>query len=489
MSPNAHIYNYDSVSLIHPYIKYEKYDYLDNLERVFGKNASNIESANKSSAKFNLIISIARYIKELSANFFSSYYKIHRLRIYAGQIKFNDYSTSEKFSMELTPFTVSADSIDKERNKVNVSLESPVKPFGRLSVMVSVNPKDSSDFDLTYHLNKLSVPMFNPYTITYTSFPLDRGTLEFNGTWRVRNGYINSLNHLVIIDPRTTRRIRSKDTKWVPVPLIMSFVRERGNVIDYQIPITGNLKDPKFHVKNIIGDLLRNIFVKPPTTPYRLQVKNIENKIEKTISLKWQMRQNALFPEQEKFVNGISDFLIKNPDAELVVHPNQYSYKEKEYILFYETKKKFYMAVNKKETLSEDDEKKIEKMSVKDSLLVAYLNRHLKDSLIFTIQEKCYNVVDTAHVNEMFARLIEDRKKSFMAVFEEKNIDKRVKFSKNENVTPFDGFSFYKIDYNGEFPESLLKAYREINELNNEAPRKKFKKERRLTTEKIKGNF
>ena len=47
------------------------------------------------------------------------------------------------------------------------------------------------------------------------------------------------------------------------MPLIMTFIRERGNVIDYEIPITGNLKDPKFHLSDVIFDLLGNIFVKP----------------------------------------------------------------------------------------------------------------------------------------------------------------------------------------------------------------------------------
>ena len=50
-----------------------------------------------------------------------------------------------------------------------------------VSVAVSINPKDSSDFDLQYHFQKLPVSMFNPYIISSTSFPLDRGTLEFNG--------------------------------------------------------------------------------------------------------------------------------------------------------------------------------------------------------------------------------------------------------------------------------------------------------------------
>ena len=59
-----------------------------------------------------------------------------------------------------------------------------------LSVDLSINPKDSSDFDLQYHFQKLPVSMFNPYIISYTSFPLDRGTIEFKGTWNVRNGMI-----------------------------------------------------------------------------------------------------------------------------------------------------------------------------------------------------------------------------------------------------------------------------------------------------------
>ena len=57
-------------------------------------------------------------------------------------------------------------------------------------------------------------------------------------------------------------------------------------------------------------------------------------------------------------------------------------------------------------------------------------------------------------------------------------MDNRVKILKGEQVVPYNGFSFYKIEYKGEFPESLIKAYHNMNELNNEAPRKKFKQER-----------
>jgi hypothetical protein len=472
--------------LAHPYLKYEIYDYLDNLQTMFGKNGANIEAANTNAAEFNLIISIARYVKVLANSFFKSDYKINRLRIYKGDIKFNDFSTSEKFALELFPLSVIADSIDKDHNRVNVSLQSLIKPYGNVSVAISINPKDSSDFDMQYQFRKIPVSMFNPYTISFTSFPLDRGTLEFNGIWKVRKGMIQSANHLVIIDPRTSKRLRNKDTKWIPVPLIMTFIRERGNVIDYEIPITGNLKDPKFHLHYVIFDLLRNTFLKPPTTPYRLQVKNIETEIEKSISLKWETRQSSLLPGQEKFIEIMGDFLLKNPDASISVYPQYYALKEKENILFFETKKKYFLEINNRNSrsFSNEDSVKVDKMSIKDSLFILYLNKHIKDSLIFTVQGKCASIIDSTFVNTKFDRLNKEREISFTQYFKKKAVVNRVKILKGEQVVPYNGFSFYKIVYNGEIPESLIKAYHQMNELNSEAPRKKFKQERKSANKK-----
>jgi hypothetical protein len=58
-------------------------------------------------------------------------------------------------------------------------------------------------------------------------------------------------------------------------------------------------------------------------------------------------------------------------------------------------------------------------------------------------------------------------------------VESRVKIHTAESKTPYNGFSFFKIVYKGELPESLIKAYRQMNELNNIAPRNRFKKERK----------
>lgn len=481
LSPKNLKYIFDSISLAHPYVKYELYDHLDNLQTIFGKSGSNVKNVNANPSKFNLIIEIAHYINEISKNFFKSNYKINRLAIYNGDFKFNDFSESEKFSAALNPLYFIADSVNKNHDRVNASLKSGIKPYGNISTRLSINPKDEQDFDLQYHLGNLSTAMFNPYIISFTSFPIDRGTMEFNGNWNVKNGIIESDNHVVVIDPRVTKRIKNKDLKWIPMPLILALIRERGNVIDYQIPITGNLKNPKFHLKDVFLDLLVNIFVKPVTTPYRVKVRNVETEIEKSLTLRWKMRSNSLESNQEKFIQKMADFLVENPKATITVYPQNYAIKEKEYILFFEAKKKYFLTVNhkKSDSFCKADSETVNKLSIKDSLFIHYLNKEVKNPLMFTVQDKCTELVGSNLVNARFQQLKKNRIKVFMFYFAKNAVEKQVKIKEDNNIIPYNGFSFYKINYKGEPPEPLQKAIQEMNELNDEPPRKEFKETRK----------
>ncbi|MEO6304250.1 MAG: DUF748 domain-containing protein [Bacteroidia bacterium] len=486
LSPKNKKYMIDSVSLDRPFLKYERYDHLDNLQTIFGKKGVKVASA-KNSRRFNLIFEIGDYIVKLSKNFLKSNYKVNRLAIYNGNLLYNDYKLSEKVSLGIRPFYVFADSINKSDARVKFDLRSGLNPYGEMAVHVSINPKDSSDFDMNYHLQKIPATLFNPYLVNYTSFPLNRGTIEITGNWRVREGNIQSTNHLLIIDPRVAKRVHKKDIKWIPLPIIMAIARERANVIDYEIPITGSLKKPKIHWRDAILDALTNVFVKPVTTPYRLKVKEAEQEIEKIVYVKWQMQQAEIYPSQQKFLNKIADFLQEHPESSISVYPQTFEEKEKEYILFYEAKKKYFLHCNKKgeKDYTEDDSDLVAKMSIKDSTFFHYITKHLNDPMLFTIQDKCERYIGKALVTKRYEQLLHNRKTAFITPFKENGTSNRVKIQANENSIPYNGFSFFKLAYNGAMPEELSKAYEEMDELNDETPRDKYNSVRK----KIKSMF
>jgi len=480
-SPAKRNYVIDSLSLVQPFVMYERYDQLDNIQNMFGRKGANVKEA-QNDGRFNLILEIAKYVQVMAKNFLKSDYKVGRVAIYDANVRFNDYSSSEKFSVSLDPMNIVADSINKKDKWFDVTLRSGIKPYGDLQIEVSIDPKQDVDFDLDYRIIKVPVSMFNPYLMSFTSFPLDRGSIGIKGKWHVRNGIIESDNRLMVIDPRVGKRVRNKDTKWIPVPLIMAFVRERGNVIDYEIPITGDLKSPSFNVWDAVWDLVTNIFVKPATTVYRAQVKNIEAEIEKSITMRWTMRHSTLTSSQEDFLEDMADFLKENPEVIIKVQPQHYTTKEREHTLFYEAKKAFYLLETKKKAseFDEDDMEAVDKRSVKDSAFVKFLDAQVADSMLFTMEAKCAKFLDAAKVEASLKNLTANRKEAFMEFFTEKGVAKQVQFMKDEQVVPYNGFSFYKLDYVGELPEKLRKAYEEMNELNEEAPRKRYKRVRKL---------
>jgi len=481
LDPKNKKYFFDSVQLIHPYFKYERYDRLDNIQRIFGKGGARVAAVNANPEKFNLIIEIAKYVKIIFKNFLKSDYKINNLDLKNGDFRYNDYSISEKFAVGLSPFTIKANSVNSENKWVKIFMESGIKPFGKISATVKINPKNNKDFNLNYKLQKIPAALFNPYLITYTSFPLERGEVELSGKWTVRDDHIQSTNHFILIDPRIAKRVRKKDTRWIPIPLIMSFVRERGNVIDYDIPITGDLKNPDFHIADVLKDLVKNIFIKPPTMYYGIEIRNTENEIEKSLSFKWGMRQTALNKTQTTFVKKISDFLKDNETASIAIHSYSYSEKEKESILFFEAKKKYFFKIHAKfkNMMTEEDSLSIEKMSSKDTSFVKYLDKHTNDSMLFTIQEKCYRFVGAAIVDKKMLLLIKEREQAFVEYFKINETEKRITFFENQNTIPFNGFSYFKIDYKGEVPETLMNAYHDLDEINSEPPRDKYLKFRK----------
>ena len=483
LSPKNKKYLLDSVSLLEPYFKYELYDHLDNFQAMFGKDGGKVIEAKYSSGNTNILFQIADYVKLLVKNFFKSNFEVKRLAIYKANTHFIDYSINEKFDVSATPFYIFADSIRRSDKWVNLSFRTGVKPYGKVSVDINMNPKDSSDFNINYHLRQIPAAMFNPYLITYTSFPLDRGTLELKGAWQVRNGIIKSNNHFILVDPRLHNKQKHKGAKWIPLKLIMFFARERGNVIDYEIPITGNLKNPKFKLKDIILDALTNLFVKPLTTLYRTEIKNVENEIEASFALKWEIRKNELESNQKKFTQKLSNYLINHPEMKISITPILYDEKEKEHLLFFEAKKMYYLSKHKikLESLSNDDSVSIDRIYIKDSLFVHYLNTLNGNKMLHTVQDKCANLVGLNRINSLYNKLAIERKNTFMLYFKKEGIESKVIFKPTQHKIPYNGFSFYKIDYKSQWPEELKKAYERIIDLNNKSPRDKFKRERSKT--------
>jgi hypothetical protein len=112
------------------------------------------------------------------------------------------------------------------------------------------------------------------------------------------------------------------------------------------------------------------------------------------------------------------------------------------------------------------------------------VNKHVSDTMLFTMQDKCSKLVGSTQVNACFKKLNADRESAFRLCFKKKEVQSRIQIHTAENTIPYNGFSFYRIEYTGELPKNLIKAYRKLQEMNDKAPRKKYKRESKKLTER-----
>ncbi|HEX2922280.1 MAG TPA: DUF748 domain-containing protein [Bacteroidales bacterium] len=454
---------FDSIRLSKPFILYQLFDTLDNFRRLVPFRIEEEAKDKEDTAEMLLDLKGADYY-------------VNNLAITGGKFEFNDYSINSKFTFIIDLLNINADTIDKRNKRININTDARIYPSGTITTSLSMDPENEKNLDFKYSVADVPATLFNPYIISISSYPLDRGTIEMNGQWHIRNSKINSLNHFLVIDPRDTKRVRRRDNKWIPLPLIMSFVRERGGVIDYEIPVEGDLSDPEFNLWDVVTDILKNILVKPPTTPYRLQVKSLKEEVEKNLSVTWQMQQFEIADNQKKFMKGIAEFLKTNPQSKIVVQPVYHEEKEKENILFFLAKKKYFFESEGKPftTLSKNDSLKLLRLSTRDSLFVLYLNKNLKNPGMYTIQEKCYILVGRELVQETYNNLKRLRNVAFLQFFKDNNTSNQVEILEPKISIPYNWFSYYDINYKGGVPESLREAFNKLYELNEEPPSEDF---------------
>ncbi|MBC7387754.1 MAG: hypothetical protein H7329_00950, partial [Opitutaceae bacterium] len=155
--------------------------------------------------------------------------------------------------------------------------------------------------------------------------------------------------------------------------------------------------------------------------------------------------------------------------------------KEKEYIMLFEAKKKYFLESNnrKGQTLSGDDSMNVEKMSVKDEGFRKFIEARVKDHMLYTIQQKTYHIIGDKIIRKRYDELLERRKQAFLEYFKENGVDSRVKFKKIVPTVPYNGFSEFVISYKGAIPENLKEANEDLEELNSEKPREKYEKVRK----------
>lgn len=198
--------------------------------------------------------------------------RIERVELTRGNLNFTDNFIRPNYTANLTDITGSVSTLASYATEPatlrltgSVDREAPVTIEGRLN---SLAPK--LFLDIKGSTKGVDLPRFTPYSAKYAGYPIVKGKLSMDVSYRIENDQLKANNHLFLDQLTFGERVESPTATKLPVLLAVSLLKNTRGEIDINLPISGSLDDPQFSVGGIIVQVIVNVLTKIVTSPFSL---------------------------------------------------------------------------------------------------------------------------------------------------------------------------------------------------------------------------
>jgi len=392
------LYNLSNISFNTPYLLFDIYDNGNNFSRLFNDTTvSTAEAIAAGEANANIFSLLVGQIKDITKNYVVTDYNSDKVVIQNGHVLFNDYTLPESYKIDLEDMKMNAENLRSSNERIKMQAFSTLNQSGKAVINFGVNPQDFDDFDLNIAITDLRVSDFNPYFVHYVAFPFSDGIIEYNTTTSVKNHFLKSSNNLVVLHAELGKKANEKPLYSLPMKLAISLLKDVKGNIKIDIPVAGDLSDPKYKIGKVIWQIIKNLLMKAATAPFKLLANLFSGKEEELKEIVFEYRQPEFSTVQQKQFDNIQTILKHKPDlnVELIQVNNMEA--EKEFQAIYEVKKQYYFQSQQNssdDSLSAETITTIKNIDIRDTLFIAFVNSKVADADGLTpIHEKCRKII------------------------------------------------------------------------------------------------
>ena len=193
---------------------------------------------------------------------------VNNFVIDSGLIDFSDQRLREPFNYELSAVNVDMDSISLSSEWLEINTTMKLNKRGNLEANLGVNPRDPfSHIELNYVLSDFQLPDVNIYSKHYTGLPILFGEMYYVNKTTIIDRQLESSNELLIRNVEMGRKTGGLYD--VPIKLALFILKDINGDVKLDIPVSGDLSDPKTDVGQIVWNTFKGFMVKIVASPFK----------------------------------------------------------------------------------------------------------------------------------------------------------------------------------------------------------------------------
>lgn len=294
------------------------------------------------------------------------------------EVLYEDHTLPEVFHYEISDINLTSKRFTLDGDN-SIHLQAMLNHVGKLFVNWQGSLHGLDKHNLTLMLSNVQVADFSPYAMQMFGVPVESGTLSFRSQNVISDGNIEGVNKLQTASLKLgdkNKKIHPKFPK-VPLKLGVYLLADRHNNISVDLPVSGNLNDPKFSYRKTLRKVFFNVLAKVSASPFRLMTDE-DNNLK---YIPFDPLQFDFSPEQYVMLDNVVVTLQSRSDLAIILEEQvQYEEVVKE-LCISQLKRDYYLSIHPNMKFSDLDflsSEAIRSIKLNDKGLCDYAKQYSK---------------------------------------------------------------------------------------------------------------
>ncbi len=189
-----------------------------------------------------------------------------------GAMDFSDLSLPLPFATHIKNLNGAISTIATDSTQpATVKLEGQVNKYGLARIDGSANLFDPLAFtDIKIEFRNLQMSNMSPYSARFAGRKIDKGKLTMGLHYAIENGKLHGKNNIVLSDLQLGKKLAGPGTTNLPLDLAVALLKDANGIIRADIPVSGDVNDPKFKLGSVIREAVVGMITSAITAPFRL---------------------------------------------------------------------------------------------------------------------------------------------------------------------------------------------------------------------------
>jgi uncharacterized protein involved in outer membrane biogenesis len=245
---------------------------------------------------------------------------IKAITLQGGRVDFNDQYIKPNVHLVMEDLGGAISGLDTfEENTADVRLRGRMGGNVPLEINGRVNPLIKKPFvDLSLDFPNFDLSPFTPYSGKYLGYELEKGQLSFSLAYRVADNKLTGRNQIQLDQLTFGDSVASPQATKLPIKLAVALLKDRSGNIDLDLPVAGDLDDPKFSLGGVILKMFVNLITQIATSPFKV-LGAVFGSGEELAYLAFDPGRSAISPSQTEKLDTLEEILFERPGLKLEI--------------------------------------------------------------------------------------------------------------------------------------------------------------------------